>query len=88
MLAATATKIVTVEASGAWTHGSGFAGYHEARQARLENREHALALYEDERKKLEELVAEMRRRAKISDTFAPRFISAIERHFYSGRARR
>ena len=39
LLAATATKIVTVEASGAWTHGSGFAGYHEARQAHLENRE-------------------------------------------------
>jgi ATPase subunit of ABC transporter with duplicated ATPase domains len=79
LLAATATKIVTVEASGAWTHGSGFAGYHEARQARLENREHALALYEDERKKLEELVAEMRRRAKISDTFAPRLKAAESR---------
>ena len=36
LLAAAATKIVTVEANGAWTHGGGFAGYHEARQARLE----------------------------------------------------
>ena len=27
LLAATATKIVTVEAVGAWTHGGGFAGY-------------------------------------------------------------
>jgi ATPase subunit of ABC transporter with duplicated ATPase domains len=79
MLAATATKIVTVEASGAWTHGSGFAGYHEARQARLENREHALALYEDERKKLEELVVVMRQRAKISDKFAPRLKAAESR---------
>ena len=79
LLAATATKIVTVEASGAWTHGSGFAGYHEARQARLENREHALALYEDERKKLEELVSEMRRRAKLSETFAPRLKAAESR---------
>ena len=79
LLAATATKIVTVEASGAWTHGSGFAGYHEARQARLENREHALALYEDERKKLEDLVVEMRRRAKISETFAPRLKAAESR---------
>ena len=33
LLAATATKIVTVEAEGAWTHGGGFAGYAEARQA-------------------------------------------------------
>ncbi len=79
LLAATATKIVTVEASGAWTHGSGFAGYHEARQAHLENREHALAMYEDERKRLEELVAEMRRRAKISEKFAPRLKAAESR---------
>jgi ATPase subunit of ABC transporter with duplicated ATPase domains len=79
LLAETATKIVTVEASGAWTHGSGFAGYHEARQARLENREHALALYEDERKKLEELVVVMRQRAKISDKFAPRLKAAESR---------
>ena len=79
LLAATSTKIVTVEASGAWTHGSGFAGYHDARQARLENREHQLALYEDERKKLEELVIEMRRRAKISEKFAPRLKAAESR---------
>ena len=37
------------------------------------------ALYEDERKKLEELVVEMRRRAKISDTFAPRLKAAESR---------
>jgi ATPase subunit of ABC transporter with duplicated ATPase domains len=79
LLAATSTKIVTVEASGAWTHGSGFAGYHEARQARLENREHQLALYEEERKKLEELIIEMRRRAKISEKFAPRLKAAESR---------
>ena len=36
LLAAAATRIVTVEAHGTWTHGGGFAGYHEARQARLE----------------------------------------------------
>jgi ATPase subunit of ABC transporter with duplicated ATPase domains len=79
LLAATATKIVTVEANGAWTHGGTFAGYHEARQAHLERREHHLSLYEEERKKLEELVAEMRRRAKISDTFAPRLKAAESR---------
>jgi ATPase subunit of ABC transporter with duplicated ATPase domains len=79
LLAATATKIVTVEASGAWTHGGGFAGYHEARQAHLENREHALAVFEVERKKLEELVIEMRQRARLSDTFAPRLKAAESR---------
>jgi ATPase subunit of ABC transporter with duplicated ATPase domains len=79
LLAATATKIVTVEASGAWTHGSGFAGYHAARQARLENSEHALALFAEERKRLEEMVIEMRQRAKISDKFAPRLKAAESR---------
>lgn len=79
LLAATASKIVTVEASGAWTHGGGFAGYHEARQAHLENRAHAHALFEDERKRLEELVVEMRQRAKLSDTFAPRLKAAESR---------
>ena len=33
LLAATATKVITVEAEGAWTHGGGFAGYAEARHA-------------------------------------------------------
>jgi ATPase subunit of ABC transporter with duplicated ATPase domains len=79
LLAATATKVVTVEASGAWTHGAGFATYHEARQAHLENREHALALFEDERKRLEEIVVEMRQRARISDKFAPRLKAAESR---------
>lgn len=79
LLAATATKVVTVEASGAWTHGGGFATYHDARQAHLERREHQLSLYEQERKKLEDLVAEMRRRAKISETFAPRLKAAESR---------
>jgi ATPase subunit of ABC transporter with duplicated ATPase domains len=79
LLAATATKIVSVEASGAWTHGGGFAGYHDARQAHLENREHAHAVFEIERKKLEELVIEMRQRARLSDTFAPRLKAAESR---------
>jgi ATPase subunit of ABC transporter with duplicated ATPase domains len=79
LLAATATKVVTVEAAGSWTHGGGFATYHEARQAHLERREHHLSVYEDERRKLEELVAEMRRRAKISEVFAPRLKAAESR---------
>jgi ATPase subunit of ABC transporter with duplicated ATPase domains len=79
LLAATATKVVTIEASGCWTHGGGFDGYHAARQAHLERREHHASLYEDEVKRLEELVSEMRRRAKISETFAPRLKAAESR---------
>lgn len=79
LLAATATKIVTIEARGAWSHGGGFAGYHDARQANLAKREKDLALFEDERARLEGIVAEMRRRAKISETFAPRLKAAESR---------
>ena len=52
LLAATATKIVTVEAEGAWTHGGGFAGYAEARRARLEKLSRDRSWYDDERKRL------------------------------------
>ncbi|MEO5899555.1 MAG: ATP-binding cassette domain-containing protein [Ilumatobacteraceae bacterium] len=79
LLAATATKVVTIEAAGAWTHGGGFATYHGARQAHLERREHHLSVYEDELRRLEAIVAEMRRRAKISEAFAPRLKAAESR---------
>ena len=79
LLAATATKIVTVEAEGAWTHGGGFAGYAEARQGHLDKLSRDRSLYDDERKRLEALVAEMSRRAKISETFAPKLKAAESR---------
>jgi ATPase subunit of ABC transporter with duplicated ATPase domains len=83
LLAATATKIVTIEGKGAWTHGGGFATYHEARDARLARLTKDAALYEEERQRLVELVHEMRRRAKVSEAFAPRLKAAETRlrHF-------
>ena len=79
LLAATATKVVTVEANGAWTHGGGFAGYSAARRGHLDKLAHDNTLYQNERRRLEALVAEMRRRAKISDTFAPKLKAAESR---------
>lgn len=83
LLAATATKIVTIEASGAWTHGGSFATYAEAKRHHGELRDHDRALYDTEKKRLEELVAEMSRRARISETFAPKLKAAETRlrHF-------
>ena len=72
LLAASATKIVTIEASGAWSHGGGFATYAEAKLAHAEKRERDTALYDNERKRLEDYVVLMRQRAKISETFAPK----------------
>jgi len=60
LLAATATKIVTVEAARTWTHGGGFEGYHEARDRHHARVAHDARLYDDERARLEALVAEMR----------------------------
>jgi len=79
LLAATATKVVTIDSGGAWTHGSSFASYHQARQSYLERREHNIAVFDVERGKLVDLVEEMRRRAKISEVFAPRLKAAESR---------
>jgi ATPase subunit of ABC transporter with duplicated ATPase domains len=89
LLAATATRVVTVEAAAstngsAWTHGGGFATYADARRAYLDKVAKDQSLYDAERTKLEELVAEMRRRAKISEVFAPKLKAAESRlrHFH------
>jgi ATPase subunit of ABC transporter with duplicated ATPase domains len=79
VLAAAATRIVTIEGKGAWTHGGGFAGYHEARQARLERLSRDRSWYDDERQRLAEIVVEMRQRAKLSDKFAPKLKAAESR---------
>ena len=79
LLAATADKLVTVEAEGAWSHGGGFAGYAEARRRHLDTRAKDVAMYDNERQRLEALVAEMSRRAKISDSFAPKLKAAESR---------
>ncbi|HSP29133.1 MAG TPA: ATP-binding cassette domain-containing protein [Ilumatobacteraceae bacterium] len=83
LLAATATKIVTVEAWGAWTHGGSFADYADAKTRHDDQREHDRALYDDERKRLEDYVKLMRERAKISEAFAPKLKAAETklRHF-------
>ncbi len=83
LLAATATKIVTVEAWGAWTHGGSFADYAEAKEREHGKRDRDRSLYDDERRRLEDYVKLMRERAKISEAFAPKLKAAETklRHF-------
>ena len=76
LLAASATKIVTIEASGAWSHGGGFATYAEAREAHAIKRAHDTALFDDEKQRLEDYVKLMRQRASISEAFAPKLKAA------------
>jgi ATPase subunit of ABC transporter with duplicated ATPase domains len=73
LLAHAAQKIVTIEAGGNWTHGGGFAGYHEARDARLARLDDVHRRYLEEQKHLTRALNEFRRRAQMgSDTFASR----------------
>ncbi len=83
LLAATASKVVTVEAWGAWTHGGSFAGYADAKAREHDKRDRDRAQYDDERQRLEDYVKLMRERAKISEAFAPKLKAAETklRHF-------
>ncbi|MBA3303088.1 MAG: ABC-F family ATP-binding cassette domain-containing protein, partial [Acidimicrobiia bacterium] len=83
LLAGTATKVVTVEADGAWTHGGSFLGYAEARSARLDRLDEQHRLHQRERARLQAIVKEMKRRASFADNFAPKAKAAESRlrHF-------
>ena len=83
LLAATATKVVTLEASGAWTHGASFATYYEARDARRERIDDEHTRHMRERDRLEAIMKEMKRRASFADNFAPKAKAAESRlrHF-------
>ncbi len=83
LLAATATKIVTLDAAGAWTHGGSFGTYTEAKEHHDALREHNQSLYDGEKQRLEDYVKLMRQRASISEAFAPKLKAAETklRHF-------
>lgn len=83
LLAATATKIVTIDAAGAWTHGGSFATYAQSKEHHDALREHNQSLYDAEKQRLEDFVKLMRQRASISEAFAPKLKAAETklRHF-------
>jgi ATPase subunit of ABC transporter with duplicated ATPase domains len=68
-----ATRVVTIEARGAWVHGEGFATYGEARQARRERLAQLHKEWDAERERLRRLVITMREQAKISPDMANRY---------------
>jgi ATPase subunit of ABC transporter with duplicated ATPase domains len=73
LLARTADRIVTVEGRSAWVHGGGFASYHEARAARLERLDELHRRWEEERRRLKDLVRTLQQQAKNSDAMASRY---------------
>jgi len=77
LLAATATKIVTLEqginGNTAWIHGEGFDTWHDARKARNEQFAQLVQRWEDEHKRLKELVLTLQWQAASSPDMASRY---------------
>jgi ATPase subunit of ABC transporter with duplicated ATPase domains len=73
LLTRTATRIVTIEAHGAWVHGGGFATYSEARQARRDRLGELHKRWEEEKERLRQLVLTLRQQAAISPDMASRY---------------
>jgi ATPase subunit of ABC transporter with duplicated ATPase domains len=72
LLARTSHRVITIEGGASWTHGGSFASYHEARQARLARLDDEYERWQDERRRLAQMMREMKRRAAISDANASR----------------
>ena len=70
LLAATATRVVTLEAHGAWVHPEGYATYAEAREARLARIDEEHRRYNERHQQLIAFMKEMKRKASYNDGFA------------------
>lgn len=79
LLADSASRVLTLEGSGAWTHGEGFATYHAARQARLAKLDDDFKRWQDERDRLKQYMRTMKIRAGMSDANAARARAAETR---------
>jgi ATPase subunit of ABC transporter with duplicated ATPase domains len=83
LLSHTATRVVTVElgAAGntAWTHGGGFATYHQARRDRFSRLEELRRRWDEDRAKLKALVLMYKQKAAYNDGMASRYQAAQTR---------
>ncbi|MGH2637175.1 MAG: ABC-F family ATP-binding cassette domain-containing protein [Actinomycetota bacterium] len=74
-----ATRIVTLEGRAAWTHAGRFATYAEARDGRIDRLDEDHRRYDEERRRLTEMVKEMKRKAAYNDGWASKARSAEHR---------
>ncbi|MFC4945506.1 ABC-F family ATP-binding cassette domain-containing protein [Pseudonocardia sp. GCM10023141] len=79
LLANTARRIVTVEGGSAWVHPGGFASWHDARVARHERLDELRRRWDEERLKLERLVAYYKAKASHNDGMASQLQAARTR---------
>jgi ATPase subunit of ABC transporter with duplicated ATPase domains len=83
LLAQAADRLITVELGGAgnttWTHGGGFANYHDARRDRMERLDELKRRWDEQHAKLKQLVATLKVKAEANDAFASRYRAAVTR---------
>lgn len=83
LLANAADRIVTLELGGAgnttWTHGGGFAGYHAAREERMERLDELRRRWDEEHTKLKALVLRFKEKAKYNSDLASAYQAAQTR---------
>ena len=68
-----ANRIVTIEGGTAWTHGGGFASYHQARRDRHDRLDELRKRWDEEHKRLIDLVRTLQQQAKISPDMASKY---------------
>ncbi len=79
VLANTAQRIVTLEAQDVWIHGGGFGGWHDARIARHDRFEERRRRWDEEHRKLKDLVSMYRQKASYNSDMASRLRAAETR---------
>jgi ATPase subunit of ABC transporter with duplicated ATPase domains len=79
LLAAVATRVITIEGGTAWVHGGGFASYHEARSAKHERMAELRRRWEEEHARLKELVRSLQQQAKLSEVMAQKYRVMVRR---------
>nr|WP_245598150.1 ATP-binding cassette domain-containing protein [Haloglycomyces albus] len=75
----TAESIVTLEAGTTWTHGDGFATWHEARLARHDRLYEMRRRWDEEHQKLRELMLMYKNKAAFNSDMASRYRAAQTR---------
>ena len=83
LLARSATRVVTVELGAGgnttWTHGGGFATYHDARKERFTRLEELRRRWDEEHAKIKALVLMYKQKAAYNDGMASRYQAAVTR---------
>src|SRR5262245_21143180 len=74
-----ATRIVTLEGRAAWTHNGRFSTYMQARDARVDRLDQVHRRYEQEHRRLTDMVKEMKRKASYNDKWASKARAAEHR---------